>query len=76
MSTLLDQYRQMASQARLDAATAALPNVRQVHLTSADRLDQIIHRLESVAQAKARNDAAKSTSPSRTQDTQRPSRFH
>ncbi len=59
MSTLLNQYREMASQARLDAAAAKLANVRQVHLTSADRLDQIVQRLESVAQAKARNDTAK-----------------
>ncbi len=39
MSTLLNQYREMASQDRLDAAAAKLANVRQVHLTSADRLD-------------------------------------
>jgi len=61
MSTMLDQYRQMASKARSEAAAAKLPNVRQVHLKSADRLDQIAQGLENVAQAKARNEAAKVT---------------
>lgn len=59
MSTLLDQYRQMASKARSDAAAAELPNVRQIHLASADRLDQMAQQIESVALAKARNEAAK-----------------
>ncbi len=59
MSDIIDQYRKMADQARSDAAAASLPNVREVHLRSAERLDAIISRLDSVAQAKVRNDDAK-----------------
>ncbi len=59
MSDIIDQYRKMAAKARSDAAAASLPNVRKVHLRSAERIDAIISRLESVAQAKLRNDDAK-----------------
>ncbi len=59
MSELINQYRKMADKARSDAAAASLPNVREVHLRSAERLDAIISRLDSVAQAKVRNDDAK-----------------
>ena len=59
MSTLSDQYRQMAAQARLDADLAQLSNVQRLHLQSAERFDQIAHGIESIAKAKARNDAAK-----------------
>jgi len=58
MSTVLDQYRKMASKARSDAAAAKLPNVQQLHLASAARLDQIAEQIESVARAKSRNAAA------------------
>ena len=59
MSTLSDQYRQMAAKARSEADAAKLPNVQQLHLRSAERLNQIAQRLENVAKAKARNEAAK-----------------
>lgn len=59
MSTLSDQYRQMAAQARSDAEAAELPNVQHRHLRSAERFDQIAEEIENVARAKARNDAAK-----------------
>ena len=59
MSTLSDQYRQMAAQARSDAEAAELPNVQQAHRRSAERLDQMAREIENVARAKARNDAAK-----------------
>lgn len=59
MSTLSDQYLQMAARARSDAEAAELPNVRQAHLRSAERLDQMVREIENVAGAKARNDAAK-----------------
>jgi len=49
----------MAGKARLDAAAASLPNVRQLHLRSAERLDEIVTGLESVAHAKVRNEKAK-----------------
>ncbi len=59
MSDVIEQYRKMASKARSDAAAASLPNVRQLHLRSAERLDEIVSGLESVAHAKVRNETAK-----------------
>ncbi len=59
MSDVIEQHRKMANRARLDAAAASLPNVRKMHLQSAERLEEIIAGLESVAQAKIRNDNAK-----------------
>ena len=49
----------MADKARSDAAVAPLPNVRMMHLQSAERLEEIISNLERVAQAKVRNEDAK-----------------
>jgi hypothetical protein len=54
-----DNYRKMADKARADAAETSLPNVRQLHLRSAERLDALISGLDSVAEAKSRNDTAK-----------------
>jgi hypothetical protein len=59
VSDVIEQYRKMASKARSEAAAALLPNVRQLHLRSAERLDEIVSGLESVAHAKVRNDNAK-----------------
>ena len=59
MSDVIEQYRKMASKARSEAAAATLPNVRQLHLRSAERLDEIVLGLESVAHAKVRNEIAK-----------------
>jgi len=59
MSDVIDQFRKLADKARSDAATALLPMVRELHLRSAERLDQIILGLESVAKAKVRNEEAK-----------------
>jgi len=42
MSDLIDQYQKLADKARSEAATASLPKVREVHLRSAQRLDEII----------------------------------
>ncbi len=61
MSDVIDQYRKLADKARSDAATAVLPKVRELHLRSAERLDEIISGLDSVAQAKSRNKEAKRT---------------
>ena len=58
MSELSDQYRQMAAQARSDAESAQLPNVRQLRLQSAERFDQIAQQIENGAKAKARDEAA------------------
>jgi hypothetical protein len=60
MSNIIaEQYRGMASRARLDADAASLVNVKQAHYRSAERFDEIAQAIESVAKAKARNDAAK-----------------
>jgi hypothetical protein len=59
MTSQTDHYRKLADKARSDAQAAALPNVQQLHLRSAERLDEIISGLESVAGAKMRNDEAK-----------------
>ena len=59
MSALSEQYRQMAAKSRLEAEAAQLPNVRQSHLRSAERLDEMAKAVEGVTEAKARNDAAK-----------------
>lgn len=59
MSTQADQYREMAAAARSQAEAAQLPNVQQVHMRSAERLDQMAQNLDNVAKAKIRNDAAK-----------------
>ena len=59
MSDVINQYRKLAEKARSDAATAALPKVHDLHLRSAERLDEVISGLETVAQAKLRNEDAK-----------------
>jgi hypothetical protein len=59
MSDLADQYQQMAEKARSDADAATLANVRDVHLRSAERLDQLASQIQSVARAKSRNEEAK-----------------
>ena len=59
MITQSDQYREMAAKARSEAQGAGLPNVREIHLRSAERLDQLAQSLDGVAEAKARNEAGK-----------------
>jgi len=59
MSDIAEMYQKLADKARSDAATATLPNVRQLHLRSAERLDEIISGIQSVAKAKLRNEEAK-----------------
>lgn len=61
MSDQANHYRKLADKARSDARAASLPNVRQLHLKSAERLDEIILGLENVASAKMRNDEAKAS---------------
>ncbi len=55
----LEQNRKLADKARSDAAAASLPNVREVHLRSAERLEEIIARINSISGAKSRNEQAK-----------------
>ena len=59
MNTQSEHYREMAAAARSEAEAAALPNVQEVHLRSAERLDQMVQNMENVAKAKVRNDDAK-----------------
>ena len=59
MTDLAEQYRLLADRARADAEDAFLPNVRRLHLQSAERLEQLIRGLDSTADAKMRNDRAK-----------------
>lgn len=59
MSDALEQYRRMAEKARSEAAAATLTNVRNLHLRSADRFDEIVTGLEQVSLAKVRNEEAK-----------------
>ena len=61
MSDQANHYRKLADKARSDARAASLPNVQQQHLRSAERLDEIISGLESVAGAKIRNEEAKAS---------------
>jgi hypothetical protein len=46
-----EQYRQLALEAREQAAASTLPQVKIRYLCSADHLDEFAARLESVAQA-------------------------
>ncbi len=59
MNDVIKQYQKLADKARSDAASAVLPKVRDLHLRSAGRLDELISGLESVAKAKVRNEKAK-----------------
>lgn len=59
MNDQADHYRKLAAKSRSDAKASSLPNVQQLHLRSAERLDEIISGLESVAEAKVRNEEAK-----------------
>ena len=54
-----EQYRQLAEDAREQAAASALPQVKLRYLRSAEHFDELVAKLESVAQAKTRNDAAR-----------------
>ena len=55
----IESYRNMAEKARSDAASTSLPNVREKHLRSAERLEEMIARMNGVAGAKTRNEEAK-----------------
>jgi hypothetical protein len=59
MSDVIEQYRKMAAKARAEAAAATLPNVQQLQLRSADRLDEIVRGMEKVLLAKSANEEAK-----------------
>lgn len=60
MSWPSEHYRQLALEAREQAAASTLPQVKLQYLRSAEHFDEIVAKLESVAQAKIRNEAARS----------------
>ncbi len=59
MNSPCEQYRELASKAREQAAASSLPQVKLRYLRSAELFDELVAKLEGVAQAKVRNDAAR-----------------
>ena len=59
MNSPVEQYRQLASKAREQAAASSRPQVKLRHLRSAEHFDGLVAGLEAVAAAKARNEAAR-----------------
>ena len=53
-----EQYPQLASESRKQAAAANSPQVKLRYLRSAGHFDELVAKLESVAYAKVRNEAA------------------
>lgn len=60
MNSPSEQYRQLASNAREQAAASSLPQVKLRYLRSAEHFDELVARLETIARAKVRNEAARS----------------
>ena len=59
MNSQIEQYRQLAADALEQAAASTLPQVKMRYLRSAEHFEELVAGLETVAQAKARNDAAR-----------------
>jgi hypothetical protein len=59
MNSSSEQYRELAQKARDQAAASSLPQVKLRYLRSAEHFDELVAKLERVAQAKARNEAAR-----------------
>jgi len=59
MSWPSEHYRQLGREAREQAAASTLPQVRLQYIRSAEHFEEIVANLESVAQAKARNEKAR-----------------
>jgi hypothetical protein len=59
MNSPTEHYRQLAAEAREQAAASTLPQVKLRYLRSADHFDELVAKLENVAKAKSRNDAAR-----------------
>lgn len=64
MPSQLDEYRRLAVVSREAAASANLQQVKQMHLRSAAHFEGMVAKLESIARAKARNEAARSDAKS------------
>jgi len=59
MNSPIENYRQLAAEALEQAAASTLPQVRMRCLRSAEHFEKLVAGLESVARAKARNEAAR-----------------
>ena len=59
MNSPTEHYRELAAEARRQAAASSLPQVRLRYLRSAEHFDELVAGLESVARAKSRNEAAR-----------------
>ncbi len=59
MNSPSEQYRELASKAREQAAASSLPQVKLRYLRSAEHFDGLVTKLERVAEAKLRNEAAR-----------------
>jgi hypothetical protein len=59
MNSPAEQYRELASRAREQAAGSNLPQVKLRYLRSARHFEELVDGLEKVAEAKARNEAAR-----------------
>lgn len=59
MISPVDHYRKLALDARAEAAASSLPQVKLRYLRSAEHFEQLVATVETVSQAKVRNDAAR-----------------
>ena len=59
MNSPIEHYRQMALEARQQAAASSLLQVKLRYLRSAEHFDELVATLDRVAQAKVRNEAAR-----------------
>ena len=59
MNQPIEQYRQLAANALEQAAASTLPQVKMRYVRSAEHFEKLVADLESVARAKARNEAAR-----------------
>lgn len=59
MLSPIEQYRELAADARRKAAACELPQVKLRHLASAEHFDGLAATLADVAQCKVRNEAAR-----------------
>ena len=59
MNQPIEQYRQLAADALEQAAASTLPQVKMRYVRSAEHFEKLVADLESVARAKARNEAAR-----------------
>ncbi len=59
VSSQIEQYRELAAEARRKAVACGLPQVRSRLLSSAEHFDGLAAALEEVSQCKVRNEAAR-----------------